>query len=1440
MESKKLKIKKALSLGIVTSIILITRSGSVQAFDKDHIKRIWGQDRYETSIKISQKGWEQGSEYVIIASGEGYADALSAAPLAKIKNASIILTKKNNLDDKVLEELKRLKVKHVLIIGGEGSVSKNVEDMIKKNVTSDVNRIGGENRYETSVKVAEQLGEVKNVFIVSGENYADALSVGSIAGIKGMPIILTERDNLSKEVSNYINDNNIAKAYIIGGTASIGEEVKKALPMSERINGLDRYETNKNVVERFISSFDLKNVYIALGDGQTGNEFADALSGSSLAAQKLAPIILADKSLQNSTQKLIEENILPTSSVNVLGGNFNIPDDIMKDINISAKFLDKAGEVYSNAIYGNAYISQDNITLKGDVKGNLYIEGNNVLVSNITVGGIVYINPSKDGKITLDSVKSDKIVVLSGSKNGIDLKNVKSKYLNLRSRNMASVNINDSTLIENTKISSPSTLEVNSGSFGNIEINDTFDSDKVEFKGVFDKPVTIKSEANLNMISGTTIYNVILDSHAIAKKIKFNGTGSFGNVYNKNNTVSLELGAKVSVCGVIEGLLKNSIISDNINNKMQQKNTNEFSSLYIPEKVRDGGSSGGSSSSSYLTVSSAIVSDINVANGTILNDIGLPSTVSINLSNNTKTTAAVTWDGGTPAYDGTKAGGYTFTGTIKVPEGVKNTNNVKAIMKVIVGAPVLSNEKSIISTNIGKLSKENITEVPAGTKVSALKAGLKVSDKASVEILTSAGSTVVEDQENVDVASEMVIKVTAEDGSSQDYSIIITPIMPEVPSTFTVNAPTSKDNKVNDDGKSRVLITWTDSTTITVDHYEIVAKVGSVPTVTDTVSGQTAIAKGTGAASFDWTAGENLHVAVVAVDANGLKTLCKGAISNVIVAPDTQTPIATTKNITSVGKLTDIEIENGTPKEALNLPALVPVTLDNGSTINTGVTWDTTSYKGSKAGTYKIEGTLTLPANVTNSKNLKAVQNVIVKAPVVTTKNIIFIQNLIDLTVLNGTTVEALNLPAKWPATLEDGSEIMVGITWYTSSYDGSKAGTYKIEGTLILPENITNSNKFKVVQNITVKAPGIKTRDIIVLPYFGDTTVLNGTAVEALNLPTEDLVSLEDGSDIMVGITWDTTNYDGSKAGTYKIEGTLILPANVTNTKNLKVVKNITVKAPGVKIRDIMVLSGFGDLLVLNGTAVEALNLPAEAPATLEDGSIIIVGITWDTTNYDGSKAGTYRLEGTLILPTNVTNSKNLKAMQNVIVKASGVTTKDIMVLPYFRDVTVLNGTAVKALNLPAEVLVPLEDGSIITIGVTWDTTSYDGSKAGTYRLEGTLTLPANVTNSKNLKAVQNVIVKAPGVTTKDIMFPPGFGDLLVLNGTAVEALNLPAEVLVSLEDGSRIMVGITWDTTSYDGGKAGTYKIEGTLTLPSNVTNSKNFKAVQNVIVKAPGVTT
>ncbi|KZL90206.1 cell wall-binding repeat-containing protein [Clostridium magnum] len=125
----------------------------------DHVRnpRLWGSDRYETATKVAQTGWTSTSDYAVIASGEGYADALCAAPLAKANNAPILLTQNGDLNANALSELKRLNVKHAFIVGGTGVVSQNVEDKIKAQV-GDVQRLAGQNRYETSVKVAEKLG----------------------------------------------------------------------------------------------------------------------------------------------------------------------------------------------------------------------------------------------------------------------------------------------------------------------------------------------------------------------------------------------------------------------------------------------------------------------------------------------------------------------------------------------------------------------------------------------------------------------------------------------------------------------------------------------------------------------------------------------------------------------------------------------------------------------------------------------------------------------------------------------------------------------------------------------------------------------------------------------------------------------------------------------------------------------------------------------------------------------------------------------------------------------------------------------------------------------------------------------------------------------------------------------------------------------------------
>lgn len=89
----------------------------------------------------------------------------------------------------------------------------------------------------------------------------------------------------------------------------------------------------------------------------------------------------------------------------------------------------------------------------------------------------------------------------------------------------------------------------------------------------------------------------------------------------------------------------------------------------------------------------AALADIFVDHGTALADLKLPSSVEITLNDGTKVNVAVTWDGGTPAYDGNQAGTYEFSGELDIPEGVNNPDNIQAKVSVIVKAgPVYAKE----------------------------------------------------------------------------------------------------------------------------------------------------------------------------------------------------------------------------------------------------------------------------------------------------------------------------------------------------------------------------------------------------------------------------------------------------------------------------------------------------------------------------------------------------------------------------------------------------------------------------------------------------------------------------------------------------------------------------------------------------------------------------
>jgi len=334
-----LKRKKitALVLSIALAASLIPRV-STNA-DTSVITRFSGKDRYATSLAISKNGWTTANS-VIIATGDSFPDALCAAPLSKKKDAPIILTEKQALSSDTIDEIVRLQAKEAYIVGGIGVVSDNVEKQLKA-LGLVTERYAGLNRYETSVKVAEQIGTDKGVVISTGANFPDALSIAPIAAMEGMPILLSDTNTLPAEVENLVKTKFIPKSYLVGGTGVLSNKLKVQLPNTKRLGGASRYETNLNIIKEFADKLNFNDLYVA-----TGENFPDALSGSALAAKLNAPVILTDGTISTNAESYLKSlNII---RLNLLGGTGVISESLASK--------------YQNTVKYNTILSIDNFT----------------------------------------------------------------------------------------------------------------------------------------------------------------------------------------------------------------------------------------------------------------------------------------------------------------------------------------------------------------------------------------------------------------------------------------------------------------------------------------------------------------------------------------------------------------------------------------------------------------------------------------------------------------------------------------------------------------------------------------------------------------------------------------------------------------------------------------------------------------------------------------------------------------------------------------------------------------------------------------------------------------------------------------------------------------------------------------------------------------------
>lgn len=199
------------------------------------------------------------------------------------------------------------------------------------------NRIGGVNRYDTGVLIAQSIfphgGPIPVLYIANGLNYPDGLSAAPAVAKQGGAMLLTSPTSLPTEVRDEIETLAPERIVVVGGTPSVSaaEYNELATLVADpsditREGGSTRYGTSQEIASAFSGHID--TIFLA-----NGGNFPDALSESAAAAKEGSPVILVPgtKSQLDDTTLSLIASFTPTTVV-IAGSSASVSTGIQNQL----------------------------------------------------------------------------------------------------------------------------------------------------------------------------------------------------------------------------------------------------------------------------------------------------------------------------------------------------------------------------------------------------------------------------------------------------------------------------------------------------------------------------------------------------------------------------------------------------------------------------------------------------------------------------------------------------------------------------------------------------------------------------------------------------------------------------------------------------------------------------------------------------------------------------------------------------------------------------------------------------------------------------------------------------------------------------------------------------------------------------------------------------
>ena len=213
-EIERLKAKKVFVVG-GDNAISKTGVDTTLKSEKIDVTRLEGQDRYSTSQKVMEKTKEIiNPEYLLIASGKNFPDALAATSFFVNHKSVMVLSDGETYPQSNLQEIAIGGTNQLPLKGFKGK------------------RVSGKDRYETALEIAKlSFDKNNNAILASGEIFADSLSAVSLTKKHNAPIVLTQSDSLTENAKKYLNDKNV---FIVGGDKTVVNKIMTNITTEER------------------------------------------------------------------------------------------------------------------------------------------------------------------------------------------------------------------------------------------------------------------------------------------------------------------------------------------------------------------------------------------------------------------------------------------------------------------------------------------------------------------------------------------------------------------------------------------------------------------------------------------------------------------------------------------------------------------------------------------------------------------------------------------------------------------------------------------------------------------------------------------------------------------------------------------------------------------------------------------------------------------------------------------------------------------------------------------------------------------------------------------------------------------------------------------------------------------------------------------------------